>query len=106
MPGRKFFVLALLVALPLGASAAQPAANADGWITHPERPASPVVLVFRREITFGSVPTRLPVEVTADNRFILSVNGEVLGRGPSTGTIQRWRVSSVDLAPRLRRGRN
>lgn len=106
MPGRRSLVLALLVALPLGASAAESAANADGWITHPERPASPVVLVFRREITFDSVPTRLPVEVTADNRFILSVNDEVLGRGPSTGTTRRWRVSSIDLAPRLKVGRN
>jgi alpha-L-rhamnosidase len=100
MPAKQPFVLALLVALPLVASAA------DGWITHPDRPASPVVLVFRRELALDRVPARLPVEVTADNRFILFVNGEVAGRGPSTGTIRRWRVSSTDLAPRLKAGRN
>ena len=47
---RESVVLALLMALPLGASAADSAAQADGWITHPQRPASPVVLVFRREV--------------------------------------------------------
>jgi hypothetical protein len=80
-------------------------ADAGGWITHPDA-ASPVVLEFRREIDLARAPARLPVEVTADNRFILEVNGRLVGRGPSTGTIARWRFSRVDLAPHLRKGHN
>lgn len=82
------------------------AENADGWITHPDAPAAPVVLEFQREIELDRVPARLPVDVTADNRFVLSVNGKVVARGPSTGTLERWRYSQVDLAPHLKRGRN
>jgi hypothetical protein len=52
------------------------------------------------------VPKQLPVSVTADNRFILFVNGQRVVSGPSTGTIASWRCASVDLAPYLHRGRN
>jgi len=43
---------------------------------------------------------------TADNRFVLFVNGARIASGPSTGTLARWRYSTVDLAPHLRRGSN
>ena len=89
-------------------SAGVPAATdpADGWITHPEVVHTPVVLHFRRTLELAQVPTSLPVTVTADNRFVLYVNGVRVASGPSTGTIARWRYSSLDLAPHLRRGSN
>jgi hypothetical protein len=65
-----------------------------------------VVLHFRRELDLRQVPGSLPVEVTADNRFILFVNGRRVASGPSTGTIEGWRVSRLDLAPHLHAGRN
>ena len=83
-----------------------PDAGADGWITHPEARSTPVVLHFRRTLELSRVPAALPVTVTADNRFVLYVNGVRVASGPSTGTIARWRYSSLDLAPHLRRGRN
>ncbi len=84
------------------------AATADGWITHPGAAAlgQPVVLHFRRAFDLRDVPAAMPVTVTADNRFILFVNGRRIATGPSTGTIARWRTESVDLAPYLRRGPN
>ena len=96
----------LLAGMPAVASAAAPI-DADGWITHPgAAQISPVVLHFRREITFDRVPGTFPVSITADNRFILYVNGRRVASGPSRGTVARWREARVDLAPALRSGRN
>jgi hypothetical protein len=91
----------------VAAGGARAGAGTPGWITHPEaRRHEPVVLHFRRALELGEVPASLPVEVTADNRFVLFVNGRRIASGPSAGTLEQWRVSRVDLAPWLHAGRN
>ena len=98
---------AALLMLLLGAGSAAADTPAQAWITHPEAAdRTPVVLHFRREVAFEQPPASLPVEVTADNRFILFVNGQRVASGPSAGTIEHWRVSRLDLAPWLHAGRN
>jgi len=91
-------------------AAVAPLASADvaaGWITHPDAGTrTPIVLQFRRELTLSRVPANLPVSVTADNRFILYVNGDRVASGPSTGTVKSWRFAQLDLAPHLRKGKN
>ncbi|MBW8708167.1 MAG: hypothetical protein JF627_02700 [Alphaproteobacteria bacterium] len=84
------------------------AAPAEGWISHPGAAAvsGPIVLHFRRVLDLAKVPKALPVTVTADNRFILFVNGRHIATGPSTGTLAHWRTESIDLAPYLKPGRN
>lgn len=81
---------------------------ADGWITMPGLADTdvPVVLGFRRDLEFVKPPKRFEVDVTADNRFILFVNGTRVASGPSTGDLGHWRVARIDLAPHLRAGRN
>ena len=93
--------------------AAAPAAIAQsdasqGWISHAEAgPAvRPIVLHFRRAVTLSAKPRSYPVRVTADNRFVLIVNGTRVAAGPSTGDIAHWREESIDLAPYLKRGDN
>jgi alpha-L-rhamnosidase len=97
-------VLALLTAC--APAIAAPAG--DGWITHPAATArtGPIVLHFRRAFQLDRATASVPVSVTADNRFILFVNGRRVASGPSAGTIARWRVSTIDLAPYLHRGQN
>jgi len=96
--------LALLSLLAAGAVRAD---DANGWITLAEaRGHTPVVLHFRREFALPRVPAKLPVQITADNRFILYVNEQRVASGPSTGTPKSWRYSSLDLAPHLHAGRN
>lgn len=82
--------------------------GAGGWISHPDAPATanPVVLHFRRTIDLSGHPGRFPVRVTADNRFILYVNGRRVAAGPSTGDVAHWRQEAIDLAPYLTKGRN
>ncbi len=77
------------------------------WITHPTAPLrEPVVLHFRRTLTLAAVPASYPVRVSADNRFILYVNGHRAGDGPARGDLAHWRYERFDLAPLLQPGQN
>ncbi len=116
----------LLVAIgsataPLGSSqtsdlpGTQPAAMPDpahrtwhaAWVTHPSAPLrEPLVLHFRRSLELAAVPISYQVRVSADNRFILFVNGQRVGDGPARGDLSHWRYERFDLAPLLHAGRN
>lgn len=84
------------------------AAPAQGWISHPAAAPeiNPVILEFRRAFDLRSRPAHFPVRVTADNRFILFVNGRRVAAGPSLADIDHWREATIDLAAYLRPGRN
>jgi hypothetical protein len=107
---RKPLPTILALATSLIAAAYAPAAvgqGEGGWITHADAGSrTPIVLQFRRELQLDRVPAKLLVSVTADNRFILYVNGQRVADGPSTGTVKSWRQRSLDLAPQLKRGKN
>jgi alpha-L-rhamnosidase len=98
----------LLVGLLAACGPALAAPAGDGWITHPaaSRRDGPVVLHFRRVLSLNRVPAAMPITVTADNRFILFVNGRRAATGPSAGTITQWRTETADLAPYLHSGQN
>jgi alpha-L-rhamnosidase len=77
------------------------------WVTHPTAPLrEPLVLHFRRTLSLSTVPATYPVRVSADNRFILYVNGKRVGDGPARGDLAHWRYERFDLAPLLHSGRN
>jgi hypothetical protein len=77
------------------------------WITHPTAPLrEPIVLHFRRAVTLPAVPATYLVRVSADNRFILYVNGHRVGDGPARGDLLHWRYERFDLAPFLQPGPN
>src|SRR5579863_4142952 len=108
-------VLALLFAVApitaVGQSPVQPdAPHRDwkaSWITHPTAPLrEPLVLHFRRTLDLSSVPATYLVRVSADNRFVLYVNGVRVGDGPARGDLAHWRYELFDLAPMLKPGQN
>jgi hypothetical protein len=110
-----FLALALVsVALPVRSYAQTPAQpdppHRDwkaSWITHPTAPLrEPLVLHFRRELTLAAVPASYLVRVSADNRFILFVNGHRVGDGPARGDLAHWRYERFDLASLLKPGEN
>jgi hypothetical protein len=77
------------------------------WVTHPTAPLrEPLVLHFRRALTLRAVPASYPVRVSADNRFVLYVNGQRVGDGPARGDLAHWRYERFDLAPQLHAGKN
>lgn len=94
----------------LGMGAAAFSAQAGDWVTHPEARGeasqAAVNLQFQSELRLDRRPRELNVAVTADNRFVLYVNGRRVAAGPSRGDLAHWRQSSIDLAPYLRRGQN
>jgi len=77
------------------------------WIAPPGAPAdSFTVFHARRAFDLPSVPARFLVHVSADNRYRLYVNGEQVSSGPQRSDIAHWRYETIDLARRLRAGRN
>ena len=108
---RRFLSLILLVLLPFTLHAQNPdPPHHDwkaAWITHPTAPLrEPLVLHFRRALTLAAVPASYVVRVSADNRFILYVNGHRVGDGPARGDLTHWRYEKFDLAPLLHAGDN
>ncbi|HEY1808343.1 MAG TPA: alpha-L-rhamnosidase C-terminal domain-containing protein [Acidobacteriaceae bacterium] len=77
------------------------------WIASPSAGAkAPGVFYFRRELTLDHVPDHYWVHVSADNRFVLHVNGRYAGEGPARGDLFHWRFETIDLAPLLHPGEN
>ena len=54
----------------------------------------------------GDEVTQYLVHVSADNRFVLYVNGHRVGDGPARGDLAHWRYETFDLAPYLSAGTN
>ncbi|QNI34325.1 alpha-L-rhamnosidase [Alloacidobacterium dinghuense] len=77
------------------------------WITCPDAPQKDVgIFYFRKELTFAMAPEHFWVHVSADNRFLLHVNGQYAGEGPARGDLFHWRFETIDLAPMLKPGKN
>jgi len=77
------------------------------WIASPSAGAkAPGVFYFRKEITLASAPEHYWVHVSADNRYLLHVNGRYAAEGPARGDLFHWRFETVDLAPWLHAGTN
>ena len=77
------------------------------WITAPElSPYAPAVLHFQRTIDLPTRPEHFIVRISADNAFLLHVNGQTAGRGPARGDLTHWRFETLDLAPFMHQGSN
>ncbi len=68
--------------------------------------APPAWVLMRRSFHLDRVPRRAPARFTSDSRHRLSVNGEVVARGPVRSHPSRLHHDQMDLAPVLRRGEN
>ncbi|HZY63569.1 MAG TPA: family 78 glycoside hydrolase catalytic domain [Edaphobacter sp.] len=96
-------VLSLICAFSIASAQAW---HAD-WITAPDLPPfAPAVLHFQRTINLSAKPEHFIVRVSADNAFLLHVNGQAAGRGPAKGDLTHWRYETLDLAPFLHSGSN
>src|SRR5437868_106735 len=82
-------------------------APAASWIG-PQEVSADSFIVFhaRRAFDLRAVPARFVVHASADNRYRLYVNGVQVSSGPQRSDVSHWRYETVDIAPRLRVGRN
>lgn len=77
------------------------------WVSHPTTQLrEPMVLHFRHALSLTTVPASYVVRVSADNRFVLFVNGHRVGDGPARGDLAHWRYERFDLASLLKPGQN
>ncbi|MBK5295851.1 MAG: alpha-L-rhamnosidase [Vicinamibacteria bacterium] len=77
------------------------------WIAAPGAPERDAgVYHFRRFVPLDSVPARLLVHVSGDQRYLLHVNGHRVGAGPGRGDPGHWRFETYDLALWLKPGVN
>lgn len=82
-------------------------APAASWIAPPNvHGDSFVVFHARRSFDLTTAPPRFVVHLSADNRYRLYVNGELVSSGPQRSDVAHWRYETVDLATRLRAGKN
>ncbi|WP_348270116.1 family 78 glycoside hydrolase catalytic domain [Edaphobacter paludis] len=107
LAGTILIVIASCAASPAQSSTA-PVINWQAhWITAPALPPyAPALVHFQRTIDLPAKPDHFIVRVSADNAFLLHVNGETVGRGPAKGDLAHWRFETIDLAPFLHSGSN
>ena len=77
------------------------------WITCPSVPLRAYgVYHFRKTMDLPEKPEHFIIHVSADNRYLLYVNGIAVGRGPARGSLYNWNFDSYDIAIQLRSGKN
>ena len=77
------------------------------WITHPtESTLDYGVFLFRHVFNIESTVEEFNIFVSADNRYRLFVNGEIVSYGPSIGDTSHQRYETVNIADKLKVGEN
>ncbi|HSN10016.1 MAG TPA: hypothetical protein VLS85_13335, partial [Hanamia sp.] len=67
------------------------------WITCPGVPAKAYgVYHFRKTFGLREQPERFIIHVSADNRYVLFVNGKEVGRGPARSSLYNWNFATYD----------
>jgi alpha-L-rhamnosidase len=61
---------------------------------------------FRKTFTLAQKPSRFVINVSADNRYRLFVNGQPVCNGPARGDLYNWYFETVDIARYLKPGSN
>jgi len=77
------------------------------WVGPTDHPSSDVgVFVYRCRLVLDAVPDLLTIDVSADQRYKLYVNGHMVAHGPQRGDLNQWFYDCVDIQPYLHEGDN
>ena len=77
------------------------------WIGYPSANVTDYgVFHFRRDFKIEKVPEKLNIEISADNRYHLFVNGKRISYGPAKGDLSTYKYDIINIAPYLRPGKN
>ncbi len=64
------------------------------------------VVCFRKKFALDSVPEKLLINITADCKYRLYVNGKFVSRGADTGDFKHYYFDTLNIAPYLKKGKN
>lgn len=79
----------------------------SAWITATDAlPRDYGIYHFRKTFELANAEESFVIHVSADNRYILYVNGEIITRGPARGDLHNWYFESVDIGKYLKKGKN
>ena len=77
------------------------------WISHPtEYLVDYGVFHFRKIFELKEQPKEFIINISADNRYRLFVNGKAVCFGPARADLEHWSYESIDIAPFLKVGKN
>ena len=77
------------------------------WISVPNTEGGHYgIYLFRKSFDLDSKATTFPIYISADNRYKLYINGELVGTGPAKGDLFNWNFDIIDLAQYLKKGKN
>ncbi len=77
------------------------------WIVYPGVSQQAYgVYHFRKTLDLPAKPASFVVNVSADNRYRLYVNGQSVSSGPARSDLLNWNFETVDLTPYLKAGKN
>jgi len=77
------------------------------WIAHPsESLVDYGVFHFRKEFELKEQPQEFIINISADNRYRLFVNGKAVCFGPARADLEHWSFESIDIATFLKPGKN
>ncbi len=77
------------------------------WVTCPDVSQRDYgVYHFRKTFSIAHHPEKFIVNVSADNRYRLFVNGKAVCNGPARGDLYNWYFETIDIAPYLHDGPN
>ena len=80
---------------------------ATNWITNSANSTNQYgVYLFRKSYIFNDVPDNLILKISADNKYILYVNGNKVCNGSTKGDLMTYKYDLVDVAPYLHKGKN
>ncbi|MBO9729450.1 MAG: alpha-L-rhamnosidase N-terminal domain-containing protein [Chitinophaga sp.] len=69
-------------------------------------PAAFGVYLFRKQFELLNYSGPFVIHITADNRYRLYVNGQLVGLGPARGDLSNWNYETIDIGPLLKYGKN
>lgn len=80
------------------------------WIWSPswgkEEEKTPGLLYFRKELNLEEIPIGGSLNISADTRYKLYINGILAEVGPCKGDRQVWYFDTIDILPYLKKGKN
>lgn len=76
----------------------------NDWTTKDDEDAR--IVYFRKNFKMEAIPEHFNIQITADSRYKLYINGSFVQEGPAKGDDQDWYVDTAELANFLKVGEN